>query len=58
MYKKFRAPDGGSQFHRRWTPPLPTSPAEIELAKLRLELGNIEAVRVFQKRIAHGQVRI
>lgn len=58
MYRKFKAPVASRQFHRRWTPPLPPSSAEIELAKLRLELGNIEAVRIFQKRVAHGQVRI
>ena len=46
------------QFNRRWTPTLPPSAAEIEHAKLRRELGNIEAARTFRKRIARGQVQL
>lgn len=46
------------QFYRRFRANLAPSPAEIELAKLRLELGNIEAARIFRKRVARGQVQL
>jgi hypothetical protein len=53
-----RDPAKNRHFYRRWRPHVPPSPAEIELAKLRLELGNIEATRIFRQRVARGQVRL
>ena len=53
-----RDPAKNRHFYRRWRPHVPPSPAEIELAKLRLVLGNIEAARIFRKRVARGQVQL
>ena len=51
-------PGRNTQFRRRWAQLIPLSPAQIELGRLRAELGNAAGQREFQKRVARGQVRI
>ena len=35
-------------FRRRWSSPLPPSPAELRLAELRREHGNAAGTRIFR----------
>ena len=53
-----RDPSRNRQFYRRFSSSLPPTPAQIELNRLRHELGNIEAAREFQKRVRRGGVQV